>query len=101
MIQTILKKKEIFIKNDLIEHTGEFLFNLEYYRLVEKTDKVKSEEYWEAIMKLVNTIDKVGEQRNIQPNEEIDESIRRKTLTYLTKNNKKPEDIFEYEVKST
>lgn len=95
------KEKEIFIKNDLIEHTGEFLFNLEYYRLVENTDKVKSEEYWEAIMKLVATIDKVGEQKNIEPNEDIDESIRRKTLTYLTKNNKKPEDIFEYEVKST
>lgn len=90
------KEKEIFIKNDLIEHTGEFLFNFEYYRLVENADKIKSEEYWEAIMKLVNTIDKVGEQRNIQPNEEIDESIRRKTLTYLTKHNKKVEDIWEY-----
>ena len=90
------KEKEIFIKNDLIEHTGEFLFNLEYYRLVENIDKVKSEEYWEAIMKLVTTIDKVGEQKNIEPNEDIDESIRRKTLTYLTKNNKKLEDIWEY-----
>ena len=39
-------------------------------------------------MKLVNTIDKVGEQRNIQPNEEIDESIRRKTLIYLTNKDK-------------
>lgn len=47
-------------------------------------------------MKLVTTIDKVGEQKNIEPNEDIDESIRRKTLTYLTKNNKKLEDIWEY-----
>lgn len=92
-------EKEILIKNDLIEHTGEFLFNLEYYRLVDNSNKEKSEEYWNAIMKLITTIDKVGEQKNIQSNMDIEESIRRKTLTYLTKNSKKPEDIFEYDIK--
>lgn len=92
-------EKEILIKNDLIEHTGEFLFNLEYYRLVDNSDKEKSEEYWNVIMKLVNTIDKVGEQKNIEPNKEIEESVRRKTLNYLTKNNKKIEDIYEYDIK--
>lgn len=84
-------EKEILIKNDLIEHTGEFLFNLEYYRLVDNSDKEKSEEYWNAIMKLVNTIDKVGEQKDIKPNKEIEESIRRKTLTYLTNKDKNKE----------
>lgn len=92
------KEKEALIKKELIEHTGEFLFNLEYYRLVENIDKIKSEEYWEAIMKLVTTIDKVGEQRNIKTNEKIDDSIRRKTLIYLTKHNKKVDDIWEYKV---
>lgn len=83
------REKEIFIKNDLIEHTGEFLFNLQYYRLVDNSDTMKSEEYWEAIMKLVTTIDKIGVQKNIEPNQEIEESIRRKTLTYLTNKSKK------------
>ena len=49
-------------------------------------------------MKLINTIDKVGEQKNIQSNRNIEESIRRKTLTYLTKNNKELKDIFEYNI---
>ena len=91
-------EKEILIKNDLIEHTGDFLFNLEYCRLVDNSNKEKSEEYWNAIMKLINTIDKVGEQKNIQSNRNIEESIRRKTLTYLTKNNKELKDIFEYNI---
>lgn len=92
-------EKEIFIKNDLIEHSGEILYNLQYYRLIDNTDEEKSEEYWNAIMKLVTTIDKLGVQKNIKSNKEMEESIRRKTLTYLTENSKKPEDIFEYDIK--
>lgn len=88
--------KEILIKNDLIENTGEFLYNLEYYRLVDNTDKVKLEEYWEALMKLVTTIDRVGEQKNIKSDFNMEESIRKKTLTYLIKTGKNPKDIFEY-----
>ena len=91
------REKEIFIKNDLIENTGEFLYNLEYYRLIDNSDKVKLEEYWEALMKLVTTIDKVGEQKNIESNFDMEEGIRKKTLTYLTKTGKSPKDIFEYD----
>lgn len=89
-------QKETRIKKDLIENTGEFLFNLEYYRLVENSDKVKSEEYWKAIDKLVATVDRIGEQKSIIVDKDIGESIKRKTLTYLTKNKQKSKDILEY-----
>lgn len=93
------KQKETLIKKDLIENTGEFLFNLEYYRLVENSDKVKSEEYWKAIISLVNTIDKIGNQKNIKVNKDMEESIKRKTLTYLSENKKEFKDVFEYNIK--
>ena len=48
------------------------------YRLVDNPDKIKSEEYWEVIMKLVTTINKVGEQKNIEQDQDIEESIRKK-----------------------
>lgn len=89
-------QKETRIKNDLIENTGEFLFDLEYYRLVKNSNKVKSEEYWKVIDKLVTTVDKIGEQKNIIVDKDMDESIKRKTLTYLTKNKKRSKDILEY-----
>lgn len=81
-------EKEMFIKSDLIKHSGEILYNLQYYRLTDNPYKEKSEEYWIAIMKLVNTIDKVGKQKNIKRNRNIEESIRRKTLTYIANINK-------------
>lgn len=34
-------------------------------------------------MRLTDTIDKVGEQKNIEPNKEIEKSIVNKTLKYL------------------
>lgn len=86
-------EKEVIIKKDLIEHSGEFLFNFEYNRLVHNPDKEKKEDYWKAIMKLTNTIDKVGEQKNIKPNEEIEKSIADKTLKYLKRYNKKIEEV--------
>lgn len=86
-------EKEGIIKKDLIEHSGEFLFNFEYYRLTDNPDKEKREEYWKAIMKLTDTIDKVGEQKNIESNEEIERSIANKTLKYLKSKGKKIEEV--------
>ena len=73
---------------DLISHSGEILFNLQYYRLTDTNDEDKSEEYWNAIMKLAMTIDKIGLQKNIKQDKEIEERIRVKTLKYLSKQNK-------------
>ena len=87
-------EKEIFIKNDLIDNTGVFLYTLQYYRLTDVAVEEKAEEFWKAIMKLITTIDSIGEQRNIKKNKDIEESIIKKTQTYLTKNNKKIEDLF-------
>ena len=86
-------EKEIFIKNDLIDNTGVFLYTLQYFRITNFVVKEEAEEFWNAIMKLVVTIDKVGEQRNIKKNKDIEDSICRKTQIYLTKNNKKVEDL--------
>ena len=79
---SIAEKKEI-IKHDLLEHTAEFLYNFEYYRLLKNADEAKKEEYWKAIIKLTKTIDKVGEQKEIKSNKEIEMSIAEKTLKYL------------------
>lgn len=81
-------EKEKYIKEDLISHSGEILFNLQYYRLTDTNDEDKSEEYWNAIMKLAMTIDKIGLQKNIKQDKEIEERIRVKTLKYLSKQNK-------------
>lgn len=81
-------EKEKYIKEDLISHSGEILFNLQYYRLTDTNDEVKSEDYWNAIMKLAMTIDKIGLQKNIKQDKEIEERIRVKTLKYLSKQNK-------------
>lgn len=86
-------EKEIFIKNDLIDNTGIFLYTLQYFRITNFVVEEEAEEFWNAIMKLVVTIDKVGEQRKIKKNKDIEESICRKTQIYLTKNNKKVEDL--------
>lgn len=87
-------EKEVIIKKDLVEHSGEFLFNFEYYRLIDNTDKEKREDYWKAIMRLTDTIDKVGEQKNIEPNKEIEKSIANKTLEYLkSKGNQSKEEV--------
>lgn len=82
------REKEKYIKEDLISHSGEILFNLQYYRLTDTNDEVKSEDYWNAIMKLAMTIDKIGLQKNIKQDKEIEERIRVKTLKYLSKQNK-------------
>lgn len=85
-------EKEVIIKKDLVEHSGEFLFNFEYYRLIDNPDKEKSEDYWKAIMRLTETIDKVGEQKNIEPNKEIEKSIANKTLKYLKSKGKQAKE---------
>lgn len=79
---SVAEKKKI-IKHDLLEHTAEFLYNFEYYRLLKDADKAKKEEYWKAIMKLTTTIDKVGEQKEIKSNKDIEMSIAEKTLKYM------------------
>lgn len=76
-------QKEVIIKKDLVEHSGEFLFNFQYYRLIDNPDNEKREDYWRAIMRLTDTIDKVGEQKNIEQNKEIEKSIASKALKYL------------------
>lgn len=85
-------EKEVIIKKDLIEHSGEFLFNFEYYRLTDNPDKEKREDYWKAIMRLTDTIDNVGEQKNIESNEEIEKSIATKALKYLKSKGKQLEE---------
>ena len=84
-------QKEVIIRKDLVEHSGEFLFNFEYYRLIDNLDNEKRENYWRAIMRLTDTIDKVGEQKNIKPNKEIEKSMASKALKYLK--SKKTEEI--------
>lgn len=81
-------EKEQFVKNDLINHTGEVLYILEYYRLTNTKNEEKSELYWKAIMTLVTTIDKVGLQKKIKRNKNIEEKISEKTLIYNSKNKK-------------
>lgn len=79
---SMAEKREI-IKQDLLEHTAEFLYNFEYYRLLKDSNEAKKEEFWKAIMKLTTTIDKVGEQKEIKSNKDIEMSIAEKTLKYL------------------
>ena len=78
----------------MIDNTGVFLYTLQYYRLTDVAVEKKAEEFWKAIMKLITTIDSIGEQRNKKQKKDIEESIIKKTQTYLTKNNKKIDDLF-------
>lgn len=78
----VAERKEI-ITHDLLEHTAEFLYNFEYYRLLEEAKKPKKEEYCKAIMILTKTIDRVGKQKEIKSNKDIEMSIAEKTLKYM------------------
>ena len=78
----VAERKEI-ITHDLLEHTAEFLYNFEYYRLLEDAKEPKKEEYWKAIMILTKTIDRVGKQKEIKSNKDTEMSIAEKTLKYM------------------
>ena len=79
-------EKNQHIKDDIINNSGELLYNLQYYKLTHDNSE-KVEDYWKIIIKLVRIIDVRGKQQEIKNNEEMEERIKTKVLKYLQMKN--------------
>lgn len=80
------EEKNQHIKDDIINNSGELLYNLQYYKLTHDNSE-KVEDYWKIIMKLVRIIDVRGKQQEIKKNEEMEGRIKKKVLKYMQMKN--------------
>lgn len=76
-------QKNLYIKEDIINNTGELLYNLQYYKLTHTNEEAKIEDYWKIIMILVRIIDKRGLQQEIMDNKIMLRRVQEKVLKYL------------------
>jgi len=79
-------QKNMQIRNDIINNTGELLFNLQCYNLTHVNEKTKVEDFWKIILILVKILDKRGKQQEIKEDDEINYRIQLKVLKYLQEN---------------
>lgn len=80
------KQKNMQMREDIINCTGELLFNLHCYNLTHINDTTKVDDFWKIILILVKILDKRGKQQEIKENMELHHRIQLKVLQYLQKN---------------